>query len=135
VQLHAQRGGKVIMSPAAHAYIDQKYDSSTILGLAWAGMVTLRRAYEWDPAAQIPGVGESSILGVEGPLWAETLLTRADYEYMAFPRLAALAEVGWTPSTLINWESFRRRIGEEGERLQALGVNFARVPGVDWHAK
>jgi len=59
-------------------------------------------------------------------------LTRADYEYMAFPRLAALAEVGWTPSTLIDWESFRRRIGQQGARLAAMGVNFARVPGVNW---
>jgi len=132
VQLHAQRGGMIIMSPAAHAYLDQKYDSSTVLGLAWAGLVTLQRTYEWDPATQIPGVGDSSILGVEGPLWAETLLTRADYEYMAFPRLAALAEVGWTPAPLMNWDSFRDRIGAQGARLAALGVNFARVNSVNW---
>jgi hexosaminidase len=130
--LHAARGGTIILSPGPHAYLDMKYDSTTVLGLKWAGFIDLRRAYDWDPATLIPGVGEASILGVEGPLWAETLVTRQDYEYLAFPRLAALAEVGWSRRGVASWEDFRRRIGAHGARLAALGVNFARVPGVNW---
>jgi hexosaminidase len=65
-------------------------------------------------------------------LWAETLVTRTDYEYMAFPRLIALAELGWSPATRLGWDDFRRRIGAQGARLAALGVNFARLPGIDW---
>jgi hexosaminidase len=132
VQLHGARGGQIILSPGPHAYLDMKYDSSTALGLMWAGLIDLHRAYDWDPGTLIPGVSESSILGVEGPLWAETLLTRADYEYMAFPRLAAIAELGWSPAKNLSWENFRARMAEQGARLSALGVNFARVPGVDW---
>jgi hexosaminidase len=132
VVLHAQRGGKVILSPGPHAYLDMKYDSSTTLGLMWAGLIDLKRAYDWDPATLIPGVGEPSILGVEGPLWAETLLLRADYEYMEFPRIIALAELAWSSGSRLGWDDFRRRIGGHGARLAALGVNFARVPGVDW---
>ena len=132
VQLHAQRGGKVILSPGPHAYLDMKYDSSTALGLMWAGLIDLKKAYDWNPSTLIPGVGEGSILGVEGPLWAETLLMRTDYEYMAFPRLIALAELGWSPATRLQWDDFRRRLGAHGARLAALGVNFARVPGIDW---
>ena len=132
VQLHAQRGGSVILSPGPHAYLDMKYDSSTALGLMWAGLIDLKKAYDWDPATLIPGVGEASILGVEGPLWAETLVMRTDYEYMEFPRLIALAELGWSPATRLQWDDFRRRIGAHGARLAALGVNFARVPGIDW---
>jgi hexosaminidase len=130
--VHAERGGKLILSPGPHAYLDMKYDSTTILGLKWAGLIDLRTAYAWDPAALLPGVGASSVLGVEGPLWAETLVTRQDYEYLAFPRLAAIAELGWSAPDRIGWESFRRRMGAHGARLAALGVNFARVPGVPW---
>jgi hexosaminidase len=132
VVLHAQRGGKVILSPSQHAYLDMKYDSTTTLGLKWAALIDLRRAYEWDPATVVPGVGEASILGIEGPLWAETLIKRTDYEFLAFPRLIALAELAWSPASRIGWDDFRRRVGAHGARLAALGVNFARVPGVDW---
>jgi hexosaminidase len=132
VVLHAQRGGRVILSPSPHAYLDMKYDSSTTLGLMWAGLIDLRTAYEWDPATLIPGVGEQSVLGVEGPLWAETLIKRSDYEFLAFPRLIALAELGWSPAAQLGWNDFRRRVAAHGARLAALGVNFARLPGVDW---
>jgi len=130
--LHAQRGGMVILSPSPHAYLDMKYDSSTALGLRWAGLIDLRTAYAWDPTTLIPGIGASSILGLEAPLWAETLITRQDYEYLAFPRLAAIAELAWSTPQQVDWESFRRRMAAHGARLAALGVNFARVPGVDW---
>jgi hexosaminidase len=130
--LQAQRGGMIILSPGPHAYLDMKYDSATALGLKWAGFIDLHTAYDWDPATLIPGVGPSSILGLEAPLWAETLLTRQDYEYLAFPRLAAIAELAWSSPQNVSWENFRARMAAQGARLAALGVNFARVPGVDW---
>ena len=130
--IHARRGGMIIMSPGPHAYIDMKYDSTTSLGLKWAGYINLHTAYDWDPATAVPDVGPSSVLGVEAPLWAETLLTRQDYEYLAFPRLAAIAELGWSQPQQVNWDNFRRRMAAQGARLAAIGINFARVPGVDW---
>ena len=130
--LHAQRGGKIILSPGPHFYLDMKYDSATVLGLKWAGFIDLRTAYDWDPTTLIPGIGASSILGVEAPLWAETLITRQDYEYLAFPRLTAVAELGWSQPAQLGWEGFRRRVAAQGARLAALGVNFARVPGIAW---
>jgi hexosaminidase len=130
--IQARRGGMIILSPGPHAYIDMKYDSATVLGLRWAGLIDLRTAYDWDPATAVPDVGASSILGLEAPLWAETLITRQDYEYLAFPRLAAIAELAWSPATQVGWDGFRRRIAAHGARLAALGVNFARVPGIDW---
>jgi len=130
--MHVERGGKTILSPGPRAYLDMKYDSATVLGLKWAGLIDLRTAYDWDPAALIPGIGASSILGLEAPLWAETVITRQDYEYLAFPRLIAIAELAWSSPQQVGWDSFRRRIGAHGARLAALGVNFARVPGVVW---
>jgi hexosaminidase len=132
VELHAQRGGSIIVSPGPHAYMDMKYDSATVLGLKWAGMIDLRTAYDWDPGTLIAGVPPSNILGVEAPLWAETLITRQDYEYLDFPRITAIAELGWSSSASLSWESYRARIGAHGARLAALGVNFARLPGVEW---
>ena len=132
VELHAQRGGSIIMSPGPHAYMDMKYDSATTLGLKWAGMIDLRTAYDWDPGTLVAGVPQSSVLGVEAPLWAETLITRQDYEYLDFPRITAIAELGWSPAARVSWASYRARIGTHGARLAALGVNFARLPGVDW---
>ncbi len=129
--VHAARGGKVILSPNKRAYLDMKYDSSTILGLRWAGLIDVRDAYDWNPAEQIPGVDERSVLGVEAPLWAETLVKPEDWEFMAFPRLLAIAEVGWsTPER--DFEAFRQRLAAHGPRLAALGVNFFRSSQVPW---
>jgi hexosaminidase len=131
-QLHVARGGRVILSPAKLMYLDMKYDSTTTLGLKWAGYVEVRDAYALDPATYLPGVPESAILGVEAPLWSETLVKIEDFEFMAFPRLAAIAEVGWSPASARDWEAFRQRLARQGPRLTALGVNFYRSPQVAW---
>ena len=67
-----QRGAKVLMSPANKAYLGMKYDESTPYGLAWAGFIEVRTAYDWDPGAHLAGVPETAVLGVEAPLWSET---------------------------------------------------------------
>ena len=75
-----KQGVKVIMSPASKAYLDMKYDSTTTLGLFWAGYVEVKDAYNWDPATQIKGVNENNIIGIEAPLWSETLTNLNDIE-------------------------------------------------------
>ena len=131
--VHARRGGKVILSPGPHAYLDMKYDSATVLGLRWAGLIDLRTAYDWDPATLVPGVGESSILGVEAPLWAETLDHAAGLRVHGVSAASRRSPSwGGRRRDAIGWDGFRRRIGAHGARLAALGVNFARVPGIDW---
>src|SRR6266540_3995110 len=92
----AAQGSKVIMSPATKTYLDMKYDRSTPIGTVWAGTTGVRDAYEWDPATQVRGVSEADVLGVEGPLWTETVRTRADLDELVFPRLLGLAEIGWS---------------------------------------
>lgn len=126
------KGAKVIMSVANRAYLDMKYDSTTPIGLRWAGLVSVQDAYDWDPAAIAEGVPESAVLGVEAPLWSETLGSIRDVEFMAFPRLAGIAEVGWSPAATRDWDSFKGRLGAHGPRLAALGVNFHRSPEVEW---
>ncbi|MFO7191545.1 MULTISPECIES: beta-N-acetylhexosaminidase [Thermocrispum] len=125
-------GNKVIMSPANKAYLDMKYDQNTPLGLSWAGYIEVKDAYDWDPGSHVTGVGEESVLGVEAPLWSETLRNIDDIEFMAFPRLPAIAELGWSPADSHDWESFRARLAEEGKRWEAEGVDFYRSPQIDW---
>ena len=124
-------GTKVILSPANHTYLDMKYEPSSPLGLSWAGFVNIETAYGWDPATHITGVDPACVLGVESPLWTETVRTMDDIEYLAFPRLAAIAEVGWSPATR-EWADFRDRLGAQGPRWRALGVNFYASPEITW---
>ncbi|MEV6302629.1 beta-N-acetylhexosaminidase [Actinoplanes sp. NPDC051861] len=124
------RGTKVIMSPANRAYLDMKYDPSTPLGLSWAAYIEVADAYGWDPGTHVSGVPESAVLGVEAPLWSETLRKLDDIEFMAFPRLAAIAELGWSPAR--DWESFRSRLGAYGPRWTNRGVGFYPSPQIGW---
>jgi hexosaminidase len=125
-QRAAEQGAQVIMSPAAHSYLDMKYDDSTALGLNWAGNVSVEKAYAWDPATVQPGIPKEAILGVEAPLWAETVRTMDDLEYLAFPRLLGIAEIGWSPAAGRSWAEYRPRLAGHAARLEALGVNFYR---------
>jgi len=129
--LHVARGGKIILSPASRTYLDMKYDTTTVLGGDWAGYLEVQDAYGWDPPA-FSGIPEASILGVEAPLWSETLVKLSDFEFMAFPRLMAVAEIGWSPAAARDWPGFRLRLAAHGERLSALGVNFYRSPQIPW---
>jgi hexosaminidase len=123
---------KLILSPANRIYLDMKYHEDTVLGLNWAGNVDVPVAYEWNPATLLPGVPETAILGVEAPIWSETLATMDDLEYMAFPRLAGVAEVAWSPQEGRQWTEFRTRLGAQAPRWTALGINAYWSPTVDW---
>lgn len=127
-----RQGAKVIMSPASRAYMDMKYDPSTILGSSWAGCIGIQDAYAWDPALELDGVVEENILGVEAPLWTETIQTIQDIEFMAFPRLLGYAEIGWSPTAGRHWLEYRTRLSAHGLRLAGLGVNFYRSPEIEW---
>jgi hexosaminidase len=127
-----QPGGKVIVSGAKRTYLDMKYTPTTELGLRWAGLVEVRDAYDWDPAFYLKGVAEPSIVGLEAPLWSETVRNISAVEYLALPRLPALAEVGWTPQSMRSWEDFRTRLAAQGPRWNFLGLNFYRSPQVPW---
>ena len=124
------RAPRLILSPADRTYLDMKYDRETALGLDWAGLIPVRTAYDWDPAAL--GTGAAPVLGVEAPLWSETIATMRDVEFLAMPRLAAIAEVAWSPQGSRSWDDFRRRLGAQAPRWSALGINFYRDPEIPW---
>lgn len=127
-----QYGSKLVMSPSDKVYLDMQYTPETELGLHWAAYVKLSDSYNWDPATYMKGVGESAILGVEAPLWSETVGNITAAEYLLMPRLPAVAEVGWTPQASRDWSSFRTRIAAHAPRWNQLGINWYRSPEVDW---
>lgn len=131
-QKAVQQGLKVIMSPASKTYMDMKYDASTPTGADWAGYISTQAGYEWDPAVEQTGVSESDILGVEAPIWSETLIVFEDLEHKAFPRLLGYAEIGWTPQIHRKWDDYKQRLATHGPRLGAMGLNFYRDPDVNW---
>lgn len=130
-------GARVILSPADAIYLDMKYDAAAQLGLTWAnGPTSVERAYSWEPASIISGIGESDILGVEAPMWTETIRDLDDIDEMAFPRIAAAAEAAWSPATgesdLRTWESFRERVGALGPLWASLGIGFHPSDEIPW---
>src|SRR6266487_1525114 len=126
-----KQGAKIILSPANKTYLDMKYDASFPLGLDWAGLISVRDAYDWKPGSYMDGLEESDILGLEAPLWTETVQTMKDIEYMTFPRLIGIAELAWSPKGQ-NWEEYRQRLAAHGKRMEAMGINFYRSPELDW---
>ena len=120
------RGSKVILSPATKLYLDMQYDTTTPIGLHWAAYTQLEQTYNWEPATFNPLVPDAAILGLEGALWAETLGTLSDYQYLALPRLTALAELAWSPPNVRSWEAYSRRIPAHERRWTALGWNYHR---------
>lgn len=130
----ANSGTQLVLDPANHTYLDQKYDANTALGLQWAGYVNVQKAYDWDPATYLSGVETSAILGVEADLWTETIASNSDIDYMAFPRLPAVAELGWSPPTTHSWTAFRTRLAAQGPRWSAMGMNYYHSPQIPWPA-
>jgi hexosaminidase len=128
----AERGTKLILSPAGRAYLDMKYDDETPLGLEWAGHVDVKQSYDWEPGNVLGDIPADSILGVEAPTWTETLQTIDDVEFMAFPRLPGIAEIGWSPPAARDWAGYRQRLAQHAARWQAMGLNYHRASGVPW---
>lgn len=130
----AEKGAKIIMSPSKRVYLDMQYDSTTKLGLNWAAYIEVDDAYNWDPTTLVEGIESSQMLGVEAPLWSETIVTMDDIEYMVFPRLPGIAEVAWSPTEGKSWDEYKVRLAAHGPIMKAKGIDFyksARVPWVE----
>lgn len=129
-----KKGTKLVLSPADRSYLDMKYDKETRpeLGLSWAGYVSVERSYDWNPDTYLDGVAPDAVLGVEAALWTETLSATEDIEFMAFPRLPGVAELGWSPQEARDWDTYKTRLAEQAPRWDALGINYHRATEVPW---
>jgi hexosaminidase len=136
---------KLVMAPANHTYLDQKYlvtprtSIPPSLGMNWAcpAGCDVSSAYNWNPSGFVSGVTDRNVIGVEGDMWTETIASLSNADYMIFPRLLALAEVAWSPSARRTaaspaYHDFLRRLATQGARLQAAGINFYPSAQVPW---
>jgi hexosaminidase len=126
----AKKGYPVIMAPSPFTYFDLAYNEDPAEpGQRWAGVISVEKAYCFDPKpAALPPDIEGRINGVHGCLWSEMLVTADRPDYMEFPRVCALAEVGWTRQGERAWPEFWNRLCKyHFSRLDAAGIRY-RIP-------
>ena len=121
-----KQGHDVVMTPQESLYFDH-YQSA--LPDEWAGpppAATLRQAYDTIVIPEGASAAEARhIIGVQGGLWTEQMLTFAHDEHAVFPRIAALSELGWSPPGAHDWNGFLQRMPAELARYRALGIGYA----------
>jgi hexosaminidase len=121
----AKAGHDVVMAPEKPTYFD--YDNSENEPLKIRRLNTLAEVYAYEPIPkELSGDEAKRVLGAQGQLWTEYMPDQARMEYMAWPRLAALAEVLWSPRETRDAGDFARRLETHLERLAILDVNFWR---------
>jgi hexosaminidase len=122
----ARAGHDVVMAPGSHTYFDH-YQSENRAGepLAIGGFTPIEKVYAFDPMPDsLEPQFRRHILGAQAQVWTEYIKTPKQVEYMAFPRMSALAEALWTPVERKDYADFSGRILPHLERLRILDVNF-----------
>lgn len=123
----AKAGHDVIMTPGSHCYLDFYQSDPETEPLAIGGMLTLEKVYQYEPIPEALTAEEAKyILGAQANVWSEYIKTPEQMEYMAYPRACALAEVVWSPKSQRAWPDFARRMRAHFQRLDALGVHYAK---------
>ena len=121
----ARAGHDVVMSPTQYTYFDYYQSKSPSEPLAIGSFLPLDKVYQFEPVPPEFRPEEAQhILGAQGQLWTEYIPTPRHLEYMAFPRLAALAEVVWTDAARKDFAAFLPRLRLQETRWKLQGVNF-----------
>ena len=117
----------VIMTPGGNGmYLDAYQGDPKIEPVTIGGYTPLSKTYGYDPIPDtLKTLGkENFILGVQGNTWAEYMYTEEKRDYMIFPRILAVAEIGWTPLDRKDYKDFERRIENALVRLDGHGINY-----------
>jgi hexosaminidase len=119
-------GHDVVMAPMEWTYLDKyQNEDSDSEPLAIGGYLPLEKAYAFEPVPEGLSSDEAQrVLGGQGQLWTEYMPNENHVEYMAFPRLTALAEALWTPASERSFDDFQSRLPQHLKRLMKLGVNY-----------
>lgn len=117
VREHIKNGGDVIMSNFKYTYLDHSYS-----------FTPLELTYKFDPIPKkLNRKDYNHILGLEALMWGEYIPNKERLEWQTFPRLIALAEIGWTPKIKKNFSAFYNRLLSLLKRLDLLGINYAKL--------
>ena len=121
----AKQKHDVIMTPNKFVYLDYYQCEPEGEPLGIGGYLPLERVYSYNPMPEeLTPEEQKYILGVQGNVWTEYIPTAEHMEYMAFPRAFAIAEIGWTPERLRDFNEFLSRLGVLRKRYDAIGINY-----------
>ena len=124
----ARAGHDIIMAPTSHTYFDYYQAGPGGEPEAIGGMLPLEKVYSFEPLPpELTAEETKHVLGAQAQLWSEYLPNWKQVEYMAFPRMLALAEVVWSPKEKRDFGSFQSRAFRQFDLLDALGVGY-RIP-------
>ena len=132
----AQQHHEVVMAPYPKYYLDYWQADPDSEPLAMGGPTLLKTMYDYNPVPDVLSQEERKyIIGVEGCVWTEYMPTPARVEYMAWPRMCAIAEAGWTTQGK-DWDGFTRRLETHLGRLDRLDVGYCKAfydPFIELH--
>ena len=109
----ARAGYRVVMCPGEVYYLDMAQSHAwQEPGLSWAGTASPKTSHDYDPMEPFGGpyaVLAERMIGVQGCIWSENLVSRSLFNHMVFPRLSAIAETGWSDPSHKTWQGFAER--------------------------
>lgn len=125
----AKSGHDAVMSPTSHCYLDYFQGDPKNEPAAFGGSrLTLETVYSHNPTpAELSEKEAKHIIGVQGNMWTEQVQTESHLDYMVFPRVLAIAEVGWTNQELRTFPDFRQRLSGRLPHLDQLGINYRKL--------
>ena len=122
----AQMGHTVVMTPVSHCYFDYYQGDPDLEPTAFGGFIPLAKVYSYEPIpAELTPEEGKLVLGAQANVWTEYMPVSSHVEYMVFPRLAALAEVVWSPAEHRNWGEFSRRMQAQYKRYAKQDINYS----------
>lgn len=123
----AQQNHAVIMTPTQYCYFDYYQAAPHDEPVAMGGLLQLDSVYLYNPLPpMLTPEQQTCIIGTQANIWGEYTQTSEYFEYLAFPRLLAMAEVQWTQPERKDFAHFCRRLDREFTRLEARNVNACR---------
>lgn len=121
----AKAGHNVVMTPGTPVYFDHYQAEASTEPMTIGGLNTLQNVYDYEPLpSELTDEQNKFILGAQGNIWTEYIADPSRVEYMAYPRVCALAEVVWSAKSQKNYPDFMRRLSKHIERLANKNVNF-----------
>jgi hexosaminidase len=118
-------GNDTVLAPDPLLYLDHRQSPLATEPPGRILIISLKSVYEFEPHdAELTETQEKHVLGLQADLWTEYMQTERQVDWMALPRAAALAEVGWSPQQR-NWPDFLRRLAAMFVRYRAVGINYA----------
>jgi hexosaminidase len=121
----AAAGHDTVLAPSPTLYFDHRQSALATEPPGRLDVVSLEDVYRFEPRDAGLGGGRSHVLGVQANLWTEHISTDARLQWMALPRAAALAEIGWSAAARRRWPDFLERLVPQFARYQAFGLNYA----------